>query len=427
MRRLTLLFPLFFLLVSLSCRSGNDVIVEMRSRKITRAEFHQWLQARDVDPDRVYMDRAESEKYLRQMSVEMLAVESALAEKFDETPFYRNVNRAVFANLLSLCYRTEIKKNLNYNERAAEIKLIRLFFPPDQNNQLNRDILKDKLSLASHIIRQDKSGIDFDDLRRKYSEEYTRPEKTSQVIPVEILEKEIFQTIKTLYDGECAAEPALLRDSVAVVKLVRWLSIDRDNAQKLIDNVEIYNRFMDAISEGAIEYIIAENSSALNIDSNIGRAKFTGRNELLFSINGQSFTSGDLADLLNLFIFLKSEWPDEAREPVVKKEIALNIFNEYLLSHLAEKKGISSSSDFLYRWEYVRRSTLSGAYKYSILSGKCGRGEGLCDWQKPLSSGEESKKGAADLSGRDVASIKNTWENGLLKSNEFRIHKQELD
>lgn len=439
MRPLKILIPLLFLLISFSCRSDNDVIAEMKSRRITRVEFHQWLRGRNIDPAIVYENPVESEKHLKQMAVEILAVESAIAEKFDMTPFYRNISRAVFANFLSSYYKEEIKKNLNYSEIAAEIKLIRLYFPADLKSQMSKDVLKDKMSLAAYIIQQYKSGVDFDELRQKYSEEvYAGSGKTYRIIPVVTLEKEISEKIKTLRVGECTAEPVVLRDSVVVVKLVRWLSLDRDNAEKLIDDIAAYNRFMDAVSEGAVEYIIAENNAGLKIVSNIERARFTGRNELLFSINNESFTSGDLADLLNLFIFLKGEEPDGAGARIAKRDIASNIFNEYLLSYLAEKKGISGSREFLDKWECVKKSTLAGAYKYFILSGKKGEKWNLPDeknnklYTGPGTeedgsfSGKNSTTRAAGFTSTQFISIKSIWEGRLLDSNEFRIYKKKF-
>lgn len=440
MRLFKLFMSMFFVLILFSCRSDNDIIAEMKSRRITCSEFHHWLRDRNINPAEIYKNPEETERQLKQMAVEIVTVDTALSEKFDTTPFYDNINSAVYANFLSSYYKSEIQKNLVYNETAAEIKLIKLYTPEDLKYSHSRDVFRDKNALAGYIIQQIKSGTGFDELSRKYSEEkHESSYDKTHVIPIVLLEKEIFQKIKNLHDGDCASEPVVLQNSIMVVKLVRWRNLTNENAERVINDKKIYDRFLESISEGAIDYIIAENGADLDMVSNIGRSRFIKRTEILFSINGEPFTCGELDELLRLFVFLKTEDADYAAEQAVKKNISLNILNEHVLSYIAEKKGIADTKDFLEKWEPVRQSTLAGAYKYYVISDKY--------VNKSIVAGENIHRMPADSEIRDVAykhpdrssssgdsnpgnksieAIKSEWEIRLLNGVNFTINTKLL-
>lgn len=441
MRFFILVVPALFLMVYTSYRNDNDVIAEMKFRSITRAEFHQWLSGRDIDPEEIYNNNGQSEMLLQQMAVEILSVEKAVSDNFDTTPFYDNINRMVFANLLSTYYKSEIKNNLNYNEPAVEVKLLKLYFPQDHNNRQDQDIYSDKIALAGHIIQQYKSGISFDDLNRKYSEDkYSYNAGKSNVIPELLLEKELADKIKNLKDGDSISEPAVFNDHVLIVNIIRRMFITKNNAERLINNNDLYDQFMEKMSEGIIEYIIAENGVHLNIVSNIEKASFKQNNELLFSVDGESFTSGQLKELLNLFNFLKFKKPGSAFEQNFKKNMALNIFNEQILSHVAQRKGVHDEKGFRERWESVRKSTLAGAYKYYAIMVNPEydklHAENIYNLSGESKSGNKKMNNNVlmDLPDRlskhgnkSIESIKLNWERRLLDSASFIINRDVLD
>lgn len=439
MRSFRLFVSLLIIIILFSCRNDSDVLAEMNSRKITRFEFHQWLQNHDTDSAHIYKNSVEAEKKIKQMAVEILTVEKALSEKFETTPFYANIKNAVYANLLSSYYKNEIKKQHDYTEAAVEIKIIKLNVPGEINSTFDMDIYNDKISLSSYLIQQYKSGADFDELRLKYSEEtgnsYT---DNTEVIPLSLLDKRIYEKIKNLKNEECVMEPVVLMNSIVVVKLIRWLNLTKADAEKLIKDRKLYDRFLDYVSEGVIEYIIAENSSELGIFSNIKNAQFKKRSELLFSIKGRHFSAGDFDDLLDLFQFLKSEKRESVFSLQAKRDIALAILNEHILSYAAEKKGLSDRPDFLNKWKYVEKGTLAGAYKYCIISG-INKTNALSVSKKNTvhSKAENSSIETIETIDNDkkiinqkklentrIEKIKNMWENEILNSSNFILHRE---
>ncbi len=90
--------------------------------------------------------------------------------------------------------------------------------------------------------------------------------------------------------------------------------------------------------------------------------------------------------------------------------MALTILNEQMLSCIAETKGICDSEEFRNKWESIRKSTLAGAYKYYMLSGKNRD-------VKKFSSGDTSPVIGV------TEKVKIEWENNLLNLNNFVIHK----
>ncbi len=436
MRTLILLILSVIMVAASGCRNSNDVIAGMKSGRIYRFEFHNWLKARGINPAELYNDQEKSEEQLKQMAVEILSVEKALSDKFNTTSFYTNINSVIYANFLSSYFKSEIKKKLDYAETAVEIKLIKLYIPADLNTGTNRAVFSDKLSLAGYIIQQYKNGADFNRLCLKYSEHGNNGSAyESEIIPMVFLDAGIVKEIKNLKDGECIPEPVVMRDSIVIVKLIRRLTLTGENAEKLINREEIYNRFIDYLSEGTVEYVIAESGADLKVVSNIENAGFKMKNESLFSINGKSFTSGELDEVLRLFVFLKYGGGELTPDTVLKRNTARNILNEYILSSGAEKKGICNHKDFKEKWGYISKSILAGAYKYYILSGKI-TGDNLSSDKKngpgsviPDINIDYNRFVNKDSAGNDFPSNKIieerkiNWEKNLLNSNSFMIYR----
>ncbi len=386
------------LMIISGCRSDSDVIAEMKSGVITRLEFNQWLKSRGVNPDSLNGNTGELEKYLRQLGIEKLAVEEAITDRFDRTTFYKTVNRAVYSNYLASYYISEIKKNIKFNERSAELNLIRLYLPAKEKGVSFNEVRNDKLTLAKYIISQYRCGESFEELAKRYSEDI---KGSSGVFPVVTMEKEFFEKIKYLQKGECSDNPIVFDDSILIVKLVRWLNINNENAEKMISDKDRYEKFIEQISEDAVEYIISEKGSNLVVNSNVDKTRLTGRNQIIFSIDGDSFTSGDMVDLIELFLFLKTEsGEDITNNNIDKKNLTLTMYRESLLSHIAEKEGLGRNDDFLKKWGYIKRSILAGAYKYKLLS--------VVDNKS------------------DIISMKSAVENRLLLSGGFKIHGELL-
>ena len=440
MRPLKVIFSFLILFVLFSCRGEDDILAEMKSGAITRAEFHTWLRARNLAPSDVADNHAATEKYLKQMAIEMLAVRAAVSEGFDETPFYSMIRKSMLANYLSSYYKSSIKKKIEFNEKAVELKIIKLHLPMNSGDPISGEVRKDKLALASYIIQQHREGVGFDELIKKYSEgDVPERGRYSRVYPVVLLEKAIFEKIKDVKTGGWISGPVLLSDSIVIICLERWFELNRANSEKLIADKEVYNEFMDYLSEGYIEYIRAEKGAELDIVSNIERARFRRRNELLFSINGETFTSGDLDDLMDLFLFLSPfEEGTNAASPG-DKAVALNIFNEHVLASIAGREGVSSEKNFVNQWRSIENSTLAGAYKYSIFTGKTSGKSRVLAGRGPDASVEiagkggfvappaERKKTTGEYFQREITSVKDRWEKELLQSDSFTIFKDRFN
>lgn len=422
MYRLHRVIPVFVLFILLSCQKDNDIIAEMNDRSIIRSEFHDWLTARNISPANLYNDSEETEKQLKQMAVEELTVKSALEDKFELTLFYENIRRSIYANFLAQSYKKKLIKDIRLNEPAVELHVIKFYFLSEKDMLHNFEIVKDKLALASYIIQQLEAGADFNVLLRRYSEnKFSDQWGSSGVFPVVILENEIFKKIKNLEDGEFIHEPVVSYNSVCVIKLVRRLIINNDNADNLLSK-KVYDSFMDYILKSMINFIISENEKNFQTVSNIQKARFLNSNEFLFSINDKSFTTGNYRDILNLYSFLNPCVQTRNYSPDRKRADAADIFKEYFIASIADKEGISLSKEFLIQWEILQKSALAGAFKYYIFSGKSEKYNQI--FQKIAASDHPLP---AQHNKKDIVSLKNKWESELLSSNGFKICKDKLN
>jgi hypothetical protein len=120
--------------------------------------------------------------------------------------------------------------------------------------------------------------------------------------------------------------------------------------------------------------------------------------------------------------------------------MALNIFNEQILSHVAQRKGVHDEKGFRERWESVRKSTLAGAYKYYAIM--VNPEYDKLHAEKIYNSSGESKSGNNKMNNnvwkdlpdrlskhgnKSIESIKLNWERRLLDSASFIINRDLLD
>ena len=121
--------------------------------------------------------------------------------------------------------------------------------------------------------------------------------------------------------------------------------------------------------EAALERIEKNAFDSFNVKSYITEISYSRGSEVIFSVSGETFTVKDLNDILEIFYELK--YGSKPLKKMTKENKILTsrrILSETLQFREAIARGIHKDSEFVKRWDMLKRSALSGAYKYRTLA-----------------------------------------------------------
>lgn len=428
------------MLLLLSCKMGGDVIATTTAGDITRTEFEEWLQSRKIAVERVYDDSYSMSDYLKQIAVEKLTAKKGEDAGYSNDKKYLIIEKTLYKNLLSTFYQERRSAELTFSEEAADISIIRVFYKADGSN--TGKVEKRKVVLS--ILERLKSGTDFNILASRYSEDAaSKKNGRIGIVPFSLMENGLSSAVSVLKESQYTLNPVELGNSFALVKLHKRYSINEKNLKDAVTDKNNRDRILHYQREKFIDTVVNELRSGKDIVSYIDRSQFTDEKGVLFSINGESFTSGELDVILNLFYTLKNGVAPADGFPLKEKRLTSGkIFNERLMALDAERIAIDKNPEFIRNWFYLKRATLSGAYKYSVLTTGISVGENEIrqEYNSNL-EGRYSKKitkngrevviplqfaGVRDQIKKNISrdklkSLKKKWDSEILKEGAFNI------
>jgi parvulin-like peptidyl-prolyl isomerase len=437
-------FVLFFVLFLLSCQKNSDLFAEFNNGIITRSEFNDWLQSRNIPVKSVYEDRYAVSDYLRQIAVEKLTAARAEKAGFEAEKSYKIIENTLYKNLLATYFENKVKSELNFVEKAADISLIRIFLKQNFGKK-NSAEEENKKRIIYNILSELKSGKDFNDLAGKYSEDAASQKKGSLgIVPENVMEDGIRNAISTLDVNEYTKEPVIVGNSLCLIKLHQRYNLTEKNIKAIVKDKENVQRIIDYYTNKVLNETLNKILKEREIVSNIDNALFNNRNGIIFSIDGEKFFTSDLDEILKLFYSLKYGVPaDNGFSLNEKKLTSKRIFKESIFASEAKKMFIDDYPDFKRDWQYLKRATLAGSYKYSILlkndlvTNKEVRDEYFQNKTlkyfitKKIKTNKEIKEYLTfeqaripitkQLSREKLKSLKKNWDSEILNANSFKI------
>jgi hypothetical protein len=366
MRHYLLLF--LILLLPLSCKKGSDVLATTNAGDIRRSEFNDWLESRSISVESVYKDRYSMSDYLRQIAVEKITADRAEKNNYQNQSVYKTIENTLYKNHLSTFFIDQRSRETVFNEKGVDISIIRVFLKA--KNSRDRSIEEEhKKGIIHNLLAELISGKDFNDLAVKFSEDAASSKKGHLgVVPESILDDEIKNAISTLNDNDYTKEPVMVGNSFCLIKLHKRYNINEKNIRNIVTDKDNAERIIDYYKNRSLDEIINRISREKSIVSKIDTASFIGRSEIIFSIDGESFTAGELDDILKLFYSLKYGIPSPEEFSLKEKKLTSGkIFKERLFASEAKRESIEENPVFKRNWFYLKRAALAGSFKYEIL------------------------------------------------------------
>ncbi|HNW30282.1 MAG TPA: peptidylprolyl isomerase, partial [Spirochaetota bacterium] len=182
-RSIVFIFVLAVMFGAAACKRSGDVLATYNGGQITRGEFYEWLEARKMAKDAILKKKSEQKNHLERFATEKLVVREARKAGFDKKEdflFLTNLaTRGFYAQYLGKIISSEGK----FSEEAAKARIIKLTVKNYKIEKNNRQKLsdaelevafKEKMDKARSIIDELNKGAKFDDLAKKYSDDFSK-------------------------------------------------------------------------------------------------------------------------------------------------------------------------------------------------------------------------------------------------------------
>lgn len=358
----------FIFFVFLSCKSGSDILAKIDGDTVTRSEFNDWIESRNLSLKKVYNDKYAMSDYLCQIAVEKLNAAKAEKSGYNVDSKFKIIENALYMNLLADFITEKQKADPVFNEKGLDLSIIRVFF---RNNNTDESLIEkeNKKKLIIHILSKLKSGEDFNELAVKYSEDTLSENKGRMgILPENIIEDSILNSVSQLYENDYSKEPVQVGNSFCLIKLHKRYQLTGKNLKNIVTDQNNLERILNYYEKKSQDDLINKIYRERNVISKIDKTTFRKSNESIFSIDGDVFTSDELDIILKFFYSIKNGYPPSNEFSLNEKKLTSEkILKERLLASEAKNILLEHDKKFERNWKYLRRATLAGAYKYNIL------------------------------------------------------------
>ena len=136
---------LLFVILS-SCSQDNDILATSKIKDITRKEFNDWLESNKIKKESILENKDEQKDKLKQMALEIFAIDKAKAEGFDKSRRFMVIAERASYRILSKYYLNEIAGKATFNEPAIRVSYIFLAvnrYKPDPDDSQKKIRLED--------------------------------------------------------------------------------------------------------------------------------------------------------------------------------------------------------------------------------------------------------------------------------------------
>src|SRR6056297_1326415 len=184
MKRSIILSLALAMLVLPGCKSDSDILATYKEGKITRGEFHDWIEAKRWSTESILKSKKQQKDKLSMMAVEKIAMREARESGFDESPQFQAISEmATESQLMKLLYTKEIKDKAEFEEPAVDIRhmFLKVRDFKIQNGKrvnLTKKEMKEALASAKEkagmIVEKLDAGEDFSALAKQYSDDFSK-------------------------------------------------------------------------------------------------------------------------------------------------------------------------------------------------------------------------------------------------------------
>ncbi len=357
------------------CKMSGDVLATFTGGQITRGEFYQWLDARKMAKDAIIKKKSEQKNHLERFATEKLVVQEARKAGFDKKDdflFLTNLaTRGFYAQYLGKLISSEGK----FSEDAAKARIIKLTvknYKIDKNNrQKLSDVeleaaFKEKTDKALSIIGELNKGVSFDDLAKKYSDDFSKRKGGDIGYIIQGMRGEDFsKAVFAVKEGEYTKEPVKVGNAVYIIKVEDREKITEDNIEDVIEDKNQQMGLKRRLTYNSSIRLQDSLMKSKDVINNIETVSFYDPAALIYKVGTTEFKVADLNKLVDFILGKRRKMgrPDMPVDEKMKRELAKRFLREEVLRREAVKRGMDKEEKFKTELKYFIDYNLAGTYE----------------------------------------------------------------
>jgi hypothetical protein len=455
-----IVIALIMALHAIACKRAGDVLATYKGGQITRGEFYEWLEARRMPKDAIVKNKSQQKSNLERLVTERLVIKEAQKAGYEKSEDFQFLKIQAVRNFYGQYMSKLISTEGKFSEDAAKARIIKLMaknYKIDNNKRQNISggeldaAINEKMEKARSIIGELDKGASFDELAKKYSDDFSKRKGGDIGYIISGMRGEDFsKAVFAVKKGTYTKEPVKIGNAVYIIKVDDTVKLTEDNIEKVID---------DKTQQIGLKRRLTYNS-ALRFQENLLKSKdivnntetvaFNNPAAVIYKVGTKEFAVADLNKLLD-FILSKRKKMGRADMPIeekMKRELGKRILREEVLMREAVKRGIDKDEKFKKELQYFIDYNLAGTYESEIfLAGVTVTPQEVRDYysknldrmytrnineggktiKKPIPFGEVSQSIERRLADEKRAEKRKTWVADMLSNNNFKIDDSELE
>lgn len=442
------------------CKRAGDVLATYKGGQITRGEFYDWMEAHKLPKEAIIKKKAEQKSNLERFAMERLVVQEARKVAFDKSEDFVFISslatRGFYAQYLGKLISTDGK----FSEDAVRARIIKFNvrnYKIDKNNRAKlsdaeqAEAFKEKMEKAKSVVAELNKGASFEELAKKYSEDFTKRKGGDTGYLIEGMRGEDFsKAVFAVKKGEYTREPVKIGNAVYIIKVEDRVSVTNDNLENVIEDknqqMGLKRRLMYNASVRLQDRLLKSKDVVNNCDT----FSVNDPASLIYKVGKTEFKTADLNKVIDFIMGKRRKMgrPDMPVDEKMKRELAKRFLREEVLMAEAKKRGIDKEEKFKNELKYFIDFNLASAYESEVaLANITATPQDIRDYYnknldrmftRVLNEGgknvkkvipfEEARKNLE----RRMYDIKRsekrkTWMAELLSSNNFKIDESELE
>jgi len=365
----------------IGCKRDSDVLATYNTGKVTRGDFHTWLDAHHISKDAVLKRKKQQVSKLNTMVMWKLAADEARKAGFDKTEDFKTMaDIATESQLISIVFKREIQDKAGFEEPAVKLRQIVLNvknFKMVNNKRVNVEgpelegEFEKAMGQARQLVTQLDGGADFADLAKKHSQDFSKSKGgDSGFIIRQMVQPELAKAAFALPEGQYSKEPIRLPNSVVIIRVEEKTTLTPDNIEDVIGNKVQATRLKNRLVRDSGENYLTGLKTAPDVSVTLENISNRDRKAQLFKVGATVYTVSDLESRIDLIT--KRIYKDApAKQKITdeqKKRLAESMLRYALLSRVAEQKGIVRDPEYIRNVELRRESLLAREYMKQISS-----------------------------------------------------------
>ncbi len=366
-------------LTGIGCKRSGDVLATYKDGEITRGDFYTWMEARKVAKDAILKKKAQQKSNLERFAVEKMAVKEAIKAGFDKNEDFLFLKKFAERNFYAQYMGRLLSDNEDFEEKAARTRIIKLTVKNFRTSTNRREKLADaemdvafneKIDLARTIIGELEKGASFDELAKKYSDDYSKRKGGDIGYVIEGMRGEDFsKAVFSVKPGEFTREPVRSGNAVYIIQVDEVVTLTKNNIERIIEDkaqqMGLQRRLVYNSTQRMQEKLLA----GKDVENAIDQVNLLDPSAIVFRVGTRQFTVGDL-DKLVAFIEKKRKSMGRPAAPMdekIKRELSRRILREDVLMREAISKGIDKEKKFIKELEFFINYNLAGTYETEVV------------------------------------------------------------